>query len=243
MSKIRVLCPFHIEQTPSCVIYGDRYKCFGCGKHGPISELPESKRPKHVERSSFGPRFSLASKNRMLARLKEVHKLPCKLIRGFVLPYDEESYYLVYPSGKYFIQRFFEASHATKYKAPSNVPKPLWIDNTDKKDLLLLVEGQLNAMVAKKLAPQYAVCSPGGAADLMNKYYLQTFLQYKKVCIIIDKDAAGVMNASLLKRKLLERDVPVAVYAMEKDLNDYYTKEGEEKATKEIQKALALLGV
>jgi len=33
--RITMLCPFHSERTPSCIIYPDGgYKCFGCGRHG-----------------------------------------------------------------------------------------------------------------------------------------------------------------------------------------------------------------
>jgi DNA primase len=38
-AKIRnneILCPFHSEKTPSCHIWDDHFKCFGCGKYGDI---------------------------------------------------------------------------------------------------------------------------------------------------------------------------------------------------------------
>jgi DNA primase len=34
------LCPFHVEQTPSLIVAGDTYHCLGCGRTGPVSELP-----------------------------------------------------------------------------------------------------------------------------------------------------------------------------------------------------------
>ncbi len=29
-----ICCPFHKDKTPSCKLYVDRFKCFGCGAHG-----------------------------------------------------------------------------------------------------------------------------------------------------------------------------------------------------------------
>lgn len=37
--KIRgnnILCPFHVEKTPSCHLWDDHFKCFGCGKYGDV---------------------------------------------------------------------------------------------------------------------------------------------------------------------------------------------------------------
>ena len=37
----RVLCPWHLEKTPSCHVNRKegKYLCFGCGRSGPLSEL------------------------------------------------------------------------------------------------------------------------------------------------------------------------------------------------------------
>lgn len=33
--KIKIKCPFHAENTPSCILFPTGgYKCFGCGAHG-----------------------------------------------------------------------------------------------------------------------------------------------------------------------------------------------------------------
>jgi hypothetical protein len=44
--KITIKCPFHEENTPSCVIDLDRnmFHCFGCGKEGKVKlSSPASK--------------------------------------------------------------------------------------------------------------------------------------------------------------------------------------------------------
>lgn len=40
----RIRCPFHAEQTPSCVVDAERYYCFGCGATGRTQDLPEAAR-------------------------------------------------------------------------------------------------------------------------------------------------------------------------------------------------------
>lgn len=47
--KIRskmILCPFHLERTPSCRIYPetDTFYCFGCGKYGTAEDLEQALR-------------------------------------------------------------------------------------------------------------------------------------------------------------------------------------------------------
>lgn len=37
----KVLCPFHDEKTPSCVITEERFHCFGCGESGTRSVYDE----------------------------------------------------------------------------------------------------------------------------------------------------------------------------------------------------------
>lgn len=36
---IAIICPFHADNTPSCLVYKDRYKCTACGANGWTSEL------------------------------------------------------------------------------------------------------------------------------------------------------------------------------------------------------------
>jgi DNA polymerase I-like protein with 3'-5' exonuclease and polymerase domains len=33
-------CPWHADSTPSLQVYEDHYHCFGCHRHGPLSDLP-----------------------------------------------------------------------------------------------------------------------------------------------------------------------------------------------------------
>lgn len=42
----KICCPYHKEKTPSCIVSGDYYHCFGCGKHGDSKDLIEKLKTK-----------------------------------------------------------------------------------------------------------------------------------------------------------------------------------------------------
>ncbi|MEM4134332.1 MAG: CHC2 zinc finger domain-containing protein [Candidatus Micrarchaeia archaeon] len=46
MKSKMILCPFHLERTPSCRIYfeTDTFYCFGCGKYGTADDLEQALR-------------------------------------------------------------------------------------------------------------------------------------------------------------------------------------------------------
>lgn len=35
----KLVCPYHKERTPSCVLKVDKFHCFGCGEEGSIEKL------------------------------------------------------------------------------------------------------------------------------------------------------------------------------------------------------------
>lgn len=35
----KFLCPFHDDRTPSGKVYGERWRCYGCGAHGDVIDL------------------------------------------------------------------------------------------------------------------------------------------------------------------------------------------------------------
>lgn len=39
MKIIKIRCPYHQEKTPSCVIKGEIFHCFGCGESGSIEKI------------------------------------------------------------------------------------------------------------------------------------------------------------------------------------------------------------
>lgn len=35
----KIICPFHKEISPSCIVTDSKFHCFGCGKSGTLIEL------------------------------------------------------------------------------------------------------------------------------------------------------------------------------------------------------------
>jgi DNA primase len=50
---VKLICPFHEEETPSFTYCLDRdaYKCFGCGKSGTLDELVQELGEKNLQKA------------------------------------------------------------------------------------------------------------------------------------------------------------------------------------------------
>lgn len=228
----RILCPFHEERTPSCVIYATQYVCFGCGKRGPVSELnmPNyAPKPRYIEDID--------------AKLQYIGDLPKKMIRGIELPYDAEGYYIVYPKVKYYIKRLFSGLSNNKYKSPSGHPKPVYELNMAPGTVLFVIEGQLNALSVYTACPDLSVISPGSAVDLCSETFLKYYLQFENIVICTDLDIAGVEFGRKLQKTLVEHNRRTVFYPMDMDFNEILEREGVEGVQKEVKTALALLRV
>lgn len=244
MSNIN--CPFHDDQTASLAVYSDGFWCFACGAKGSVKDL--EKEVPNISATPFQRSYG-SYKEDIPKALERINALPKKLIRGLELPYDDISYYIVYPNAKYYLRRFFKPGK-NKYFGPKGATKPLMeirygsYASPDRGDLLV-VEGQINTLSAAKAlgydGPIRMIVSPGGANDLNRPKAVEYCLQYTRVGIIVDKDAAGVVAALQLRDRLLARGIKVVIHAMERDLNDLLVDFGEEEVRKEVNKALALL--
>jgi len=60
-----VLCPFHMEKTPSCFLYEDHFHCYGCGAHGDVIDA-------HIKIKGSDFRTALEE----LGRLAGIHQYP-----------------------------------------------------------------------------------------------------------------------------------------------------------------------
>lgn len=121
-------CPFHSENTPSCAIYVDGYKCFGCGNYGSaydfiykIEGSKEAIRPYLVEKSAarhekklqLPPKFSLMKFNEFL--LGDEEKLQYLYNRHF--DYESVSASKIGHSGEY-APKWFKNNIAPRYSIP-----------------------------------------------------------------------------------------------------------------------------
>lgn len=217
-------------------VYPDGYAhCFGCGAHVAVKELDTKHeyvaKIKHVEN--------------VQEKLAYISSLPCKEIRGLLLPYDTDSYYIVWPERDYYNQRFFNPT-GVKYKLPSGHSKrPLWVRNAEGASTLVVVEGEINALSVGLVTPASVnVVSPGGAGDFYAKTldkYLPLFSQYAKLVLLADKDRAGAMACIQLKSNLLALGAKnVHIHLMEQDANAILMLHGHTALAEEIQKALEM---
>lgn len=217
---MKILCPRHKEDTPSCEIYENNAYCFGCQQTIPLEEcgvkpgdVPPPKPKENLEET-----------------MKYIDSLPTKKIRGFWLPFDEEGYYIVWPERNYYKKRFFDPDKKSRYKNPTGHKQPLfetpyytWAGAG------MLVEGELNALSVFEALRNSEICprimSPGGAGQFNEDFVLQnleTLNNLSRIDILVDQDGAGAKAAIELKAALLKHCARCSIYVkfMPSDAND-----------------------
>lgn len=227
----RYLCPKHRENTPSAVLYGDGYYCFGCGAKGPATELGLEP----------GERVELTYVEDVESTIAYIETLPRKLIRGFMLPYNDRGYFLVYPGGGYYKLRLSVGDNpGNKYRGPAGHKKPKFVAHrSDAHNRLMLVEGEFNALSLAALEPEGDVVSPGAAGDFFSKgreQDLQEYATYARVDLVVDNDGAGLQAAIECSAKLKQLGCQnVKAWFVKKDFNEIYAEEGKEALRKYCQ--------
>jgi hypothetical protein len=213
---MKILCPFHKEDTPSCHVYPDGIAyCFGCArafraKKAGVSELPEAREPEDPA-----------------PMLEYIGALPTKQIRGLELPFDERGYYLVFPGGNYYKLRLWEGK--TRYIGPRGQKPPLFIAGLGSSEWGLFVEGEINALSLAQACPELTVVSPGAASQFNQeacKKYLQSVVSCSKILVIADADAPGCKAVIEAVAAFAGQAREVKWLTMEKDANEVLQAEG-----------------
>lgn len=220
-----IKCRWHEEDTPSLYIYPNAYHCFGCGKHGPLSDLgllqedvPEEKPKENLEYS-----------------IKYIKSLPIKLIRGLVLPYDDKGYYIVWDNGEYYKRRNWEGK--PKYKNPSGHKQPPFWARREGHNVLIVVEGELNAMTVAHCLQGVDVVSPGASSQFNSKKLISYLTKYYRSSIIViigDRDAAGAEAVINLSSSLPPELPRLKCYLMQTDANDLLERFGCEEVRRQL---------
>lgn len=230
---MKILCPWHEEQTPSCEVYPDGYKCFGCGARGPLSELPEKYRtlePEPVQPEDLEKAYQY------------IDSLPKKRVRGLLLPADEFSFFIPWPDKRYYKRRFFEPQNGPKYIGARGHRKPWFIANWTDSPAVVLVEGELNALSISQACPELSVVSPGGSGDFYSKgskKYWQNVVYCSTILLVADKDEAGAKAIIEAKSAIDTAERQAKWLLMKEDANEILQKEGRESLRKQI---LSVLG-
>lgn len=220
--KKKYHCPVHKEDTPSAHVYGNRFKCFGCGARGPITDL------------GLKPEDANEEKERFVENVAETFEyilsLPVREFRGLRFPCSGVGYYVCWADHSYYKLRLFNPRKSgDKYRSPSGVRKPPLI-LPGAGESLALVEGEINALSLKEAFPALHVVSPGGAGDFYGKgqeAYVRRYAEFPKIHIFTDNDKAGGQAAIEMKVRLLMSGAQdVRIHLLETDFNDTLVQEG-----------------
>lgn len=217
----RIICPnpLHRESTPSCVIYPTHAFCFGCNTRFDLKTL-------NIEP---GEQEYVENRTNIVAELARINSLPKMAFRGLVLPFDDNSCYLVWPNGDYFIARSRLSNSGRKYLCPTGLRRPLYRARVGtKSDTLVIIEGELEAASLAQVPGTFDIVSPGAATNFNIDRDLKIYLTYRRFYVIVDKDRAGFSAAVAMKAQLLKHTpyVTIVFKDPEKDINDILCQEG-----------------
>ena len=235
----KIVCPFHQvegkpEKTPSLALYSDHYYCFSCRAHGPLENLPGGVKVKATPKKKENIRLSL----------RRISTLPTKKIRGHILPYDENYYYLVFPGEQYYKKRAFNtAGKAAKYICPPGQRQPLyWARRTTGNDTLYIVEGELNALSFSLVEKDSDIVSPGAASELASKRHFSNYKRYRKIRLVVDNDRAGRQAAVELFRELAGNVDEFTWNLVSEDFNRTLQRDGLEGLQRTVREGQKMAG-
>lgn len=220
----RVLCRFHDDHDPSMTIYGMWAHCWVCGAHILTSELELNDYEQRV--------LPKQEPTNIPKKIEYIESLPVKNIRGLDLHYDNLGFYVVWPTKNYYKCRKWHGK--PKYIAPSKVKAPLWVYPGSAKHLVV-IEGELNAATIHNIVfGSFKICSPGSAAEFAR--HIKYFLQYKRITLILDHDAAGIVHGCLVRNLLHQHGKHATLVTVTQDYNDLLQTKGEEAVRKKFEK-------
>lgn len=159
-------------------------------------------------------------------KIRYISQLPRAAFRGLSLPTDNYGFYVVWPNCSFYKCRLH--SGTLRYVGPRGHKAPLFVLESST-NILVVVEGELNALSLKETGKNYGtIASPGSATELIR--HLNTYLTLSSksstVFIVVDKDIPGVKNGLKLKEELLKRGKRVKLIAVEQDLNEILQEKG-----------------
>lgn len=230
MSKINCTNPNHEDRQASMEAYSDGGFCFSCGwvdkSIKDSSNEKISKVPENVQET-----------------IQKIDTYPKEFIRGLHLQVDPgtSDYFILWPNRSYYKRRKYSGS--SRYIGPRGVRAPLFL-YPGRTEFMVIIEGELNCMSFKHSifgteTPDYHVCSPGSATELLR--HLNDYLTLAtRFAIIVDMDKPGVIAGLKLKSELMKRKRKVQLIAVEKDLNEILQEEGKEGIKRWTEKNLVL---
>lgn len=227
IKKVNCPNPDHPDNIASCAVYEDGSGfCFGCQTY--FKSIAEP-----VNQTVF--------KEDINAKIDYIRSLPTKQIRGLDLPYDDKGYYILWPNANYYKLRYWDDNNARgRYGSPSGHTKPLFTlySGDSSEDTLVLVEGEINALSLFSSGIVADVVSPGGVTGFTDKLMineLPTLINYAKVIVIADADAAGLEASIKFKTLARQYNSSITIKLMEEDFNQILVEHGKEGIKETIE--------
>lgn len=235
-----LICPCHDDNRPSMTQYADSLYCWVCRARLTYEEYYKlTGQRMRAEVAPDRPREDIDAGLRYIATLPKVS------VRGLQFPTDDLGYYIVWPNAKYYKRRNY-SDIGPKYLCPTGHRAPLLVANQPPlTGLLLIVEGEINALSVAKACPELGVCSPGSAGDFTRKDFLTSYLAYSRQVLLMDEDDAGAIGAIGLSALLrpLSKDVQIMMFKKrakggQGDANEIYESQGKEALKEAIYKRI-----
>lgn len=219
---MKIHCPGHEDETPSCHVYPDGYYCFVCGYRAPIGA--------HGAHKNLQPR---KDPENVKASIQRILRLPKKPFRGLEFHYDDVGFYILWPNQMYYKKRLHGGSK--RYLCPSGTRAPLFSYERPGAENLVLVEGELNTASLVLAFPNHkcSIASPGSCGEFERHY--SSYLIYKRIIAIVDYDPAGVGHGKAFKERLMLDHREVELLAVKEDFNDVLQRGGVDEVKKEAQ--------
>lgn len=209
---MKILCPNHKDNTPSLHVYKEYSHCFVCGFR--IKNTGES----YVTQIKEEP-------EEIKSKIRIIQNLPVERVRGLDLHTDEQSYYILWPDFHFYKQRNYIGEQ--RYMGPKGIRPPLFL-YPEETDHIVAIEGELNCISVwyshTNVQFNHTLCSPGAASNFTK--YVDFFLKYKKITLILDHDPAGVAYGSETKERLLKLCKHVNLVTVDTDYNDILQNSG-----------------
>lgn len=228
---MKVLCPNHKDTNPSMHVYADKSWCFVCNYMCDSEKVVNGavlskikKDPENLEES-----------------LLYINSLPQKSIRGLNLKYDKTGYYVIYPGKSYYFKRTF--SGEPRYIYPRGHKSSLFIvSKSSNRRTLIVVEGVLNAL-SLDLALDGScygvdIVSPGSANSIED--FIDTYMQYEQIILVVDKDPAGIACGEPVRKYLISKEKKCKLIAVSPDFNQTLQTGGKDAVLKQFKQELGL---
>jgi hypothetical protein len=227
IKKIRCPSGTHTDSTPSCALYADGSGfCFSCRaffkKLGDVEESPEIV-PENLDE-----------------KLAYIEGLPVDKIRGLTLPYDNTGYYIVWPDRSYYkLRRWTVNGSSDRYLSPRGIHKTLFVlESLINSDLLIIVEGEINALSLRKAGINCAIICPGSTTNFTERYltgHLPKLTSCSRILILVDNQYVSFEAALNTKVFLNQHCLNIRIILMDKDCNEILVERGEQALKKEIE--------